>query len=236
MSRTALVVQNVDIEGPGLLAEWLGAAGWRLDVRRAFAGDPLPPDLEGHGGLVVLGGFMSVHDQADFPHLARAEDLIRLAVARGLPTLGVCLGAQLIAKAFGARVAPNRVKEIGVDRVTLTAAGAADPLFAGLGPEVPVFQWHGDTFDLPPGGVLLAESPACRHQAFRLGPNAYGLQFHLEVTEDMVAAWAQAYREELLAHDGRTPEALVAAFRAASPALDAAAAALARNLARVFAA
>lgn len=236
MSRTALVVQNVDIEGPGLLAGWLGEGGWSLDVRRPYAGEALPADLDGHAGLIVLGGPMSVHDQADFPHLARAEDLVRLAVARGLPTLGVCLGAQLIAKALGARVAPNRVKEIGVDRVRLTPAGAADPLFFGLGPEVPVFQWHGDTFDLPPGAVLLAESPACRHQAFRLGTRAYGLQFHLEVTEGMVASWADAYREELLAHDGRTPEDLAAAFRAASPALKGAAAVFARNLARAFAA
>ena len=103
--------------------------------------------------------------------------------------LGVCLGAQLIAKALGASVYRNPVKEIGWFEIEVTGEGAADPLFAGVGPRETVFQWHGETFDLPPGARWLASSTACCHQAFRIGSSAYALQFHLEVTPEMIADW-----------------------------------------------
>lgn len=232
--KRALVIRNVDIEGPGLLANWFTDAGWAPDLRRADCADPLPDHLDGHDGLIVLGGPMSVHDQAEYPHLARAEDLIRQAVATGIPTLGICLGAQLIAKAMGAEVRPNAVKEIGCYPVRLTDDAQRDPLFAGLGPEMTVFQWHGDTFTLPPGATLLAAAPLCHHQAFRIGANAYGLQFHMEVTADMVEAWAVAYQEELAAFNEMAPGDLCQAFAMAESEIRRTAAVVADNLVTLF--
>jgi GMP synthase (glutamine-hydrolysing) len=107
----------------------------------------------------------------------------------GMPVLGICLGSQLLAKAAGARVYPNAVKEIGWYSLELTADAADDPLFARCPPNPTVFQWHGDTFELPPGATHLAQSAACRHQAFRIGQAAWGLQFHLEVTAEMIETW-----------------------------------------------
>lgn len=232
--KRALVIRNVEIEGPGLLADWFIGAGWALDLRRTDRGDSLPDRLDDHDGLIVLGGPMSVHDQAEYPHLARAESLIREAVAVGVPTLGVCLGAQLVAKAMGAEVRPNAVKEIGCYPVRLTDDGQRDPLFVGLGPEVAVFQWHGDTFALPSGAALLATAPLCRHQAFRIGANAYGLQFHVEVTADMVESWAVAYREELATFNGMEPGDLRRAFAAAESELRRTAGVMAGNLVALF--
>jgi GMP synthase (glutamine-hydrolysing) len=107
----------------------------------------------------------------------------------GMPVLGICLGSQLLAKAAGARVYPNPVKEIGWYPLELTAGASEDRLFACCPPNPTVFQWHGDTFDLPPGATHLAQSAACRHQAFRVGQAAWGLQFHLEVTAEMIESW-----------------------------------------------
>ncbi len=234
--RRALVVQHVGIEGPGRLEGWLAEGGWVLEVRDVERGDGLPESLGGYDALVVLGGFMSVHDREQYPHLARTEDLLRQAVARDVPVLGLCLGGQLLASALGGRVTRNPVREIGPDRVTLTAAGRADPLFAGCPAELPVFQWHGETFaELPPGAVWLASSPACRHQAFRVGRRAYGLQFHFEVTEEMVADWARRYEGELRQARGLAPEGLVAEFRRQAAAIAAAGGRLARNLLALWA-
>jgi len=138
-------------------------------------------------GLILMGGPMSAND--DLPWVPHELAAIREAANRGIPVLGVCLGAQLIARALGARVYPNAEKEIGWSPLHFTEAAALDPLFHGFsGPET-VFQWHAETFDLPPAAEHLAFSSACRHQAFRVGANVYGLQFHLEVTPEMVADW-----------------------------------------------
>jgi GMP synthase (glutamine-hydrolysing) len=110
-------------------------------------------------------------------------------VAADLPVLGICLGSQLLAKALGSQVYANPVKEIGWYTVDLTTEAAGDALFRDAAKAETVFQWHGDTFDLPPGATLLATAPGCRHQAFRQGANAYGLQFHIEVTADIIADW-----------------------------------------------
>lgn len=234
--RRVLVVQHVGVEGPGRLGEWLAERGWELDVRDVEAGDRLPADLGDHHALLVLGGFMSVHDRDRYPHLVRTEELLRRAVAGDIPVLGICLGGQLLASALGGKVTRNPVREIGPDRVALTDAGRADPLFTGLPAEIPVFQWHGETFsDLPPGAAWLASSPACAHQAFRVGRRAYGVQFHFEVTEAMVAAWAEAYADELRAARGLTPEQLVDEFRATAPAVAAAGSRLAANLLALWA-
>jgi GMP synthase (glutamine-hydrolysing) len=148
-----------------------------------------PVELDLASGLVLMGGPMSVNDP--LPYISRELYLIDQAHRLGLPVLGVCLGAQLIAKAAGARVYRNEVKEIGWFPIQRRAEAAADPLFRHFDDTETVFQWHGETFDLPTGAVWLARSPACEHQAFRLGPKTYALQFHIEVTAAMVAEWCR---------------------------------------------
>lgn len=170
-------IQHVPFEGPAVLADLCAARGWTLAVTRSDLGQPLP-SLDDVDLLVVLGGPMGVYDAADFPFLDAEAALLRAAVARGLPTLGICLGAQLLAHALGARVYPGPAKEVGwwpVSRVTADGLGALFPaVFTPL-------HWHGDTFDLPAGATLLASTDVVPHQAFAVG-RAVGVQFHLEAT------------------------------------------------------
>ena len=159
-----------------------------------LASDPEqdPPVTEADG-LIFLGGPMFVDD--DLPYLRREEQFIVQAVARRKPVLGVCLGSQLVAHALGSRVYWNSISERGWAPVYWTEAGTRDPLFGGLPSPEMIFHWHGQTFDLPPGAEWLAYSGECRNQAFRIGDLVYGLQFHLEVSPDMIAAWCDEYRE-----------------------------------------
>jgi len=194
----ALVVQNAILEGPGLLADALTGAGWKLDVRLMEGGRiNLPADLGGFDALVVLGGPMGANDDHLHPYLPRVVDLIRDAVGRGAPALGICLGAQLMARALGAAVYPNPVPEVGWYPVALTTEGRNSPLFAGLPDELTVFQWHGDTFDLPQGAVHLAASEDCPHQAFSFRDRLWALQFHLEVTPEIIGSWIDAGQDAL---------------------------------------
>ena len=137
--------------------------------------------------LIFMGGPMSANDDRFYLH--REIEYIRDAAKHGQMVLGVCLGAQLIAKALGARVYPNAVKEIGWAPVSFTPAAGSDPLFVGLQRAEMIFHWHGETFDLPRGAERLASSDACVNQAFRAGNRIYGLQFHLEVTPAMITEW-----------------------------------------------
>ncbi|MCG8583667.1 MAG: gamma-glutamyl-gamma-aminobutyrate hydrolase family protein [Pirellulales bacterium] len=146
-------------------------------------------NLEQVAGLVVLGGPMNVDETDLFPFLEQEVEWIREALGRKIPILGLCLGSQLLAKALGARVYPNAVKEIGWYDVQIDAAASDDPLFADCSETETVFQWHGDTFNLPEGAVRLATSEQCENQAFRYGENAFGLQFHAEMTEELVELW-----------------------------------------------
>jgi GMP synthase (glutamine-hydrolysing) len=185
------ILRHVAHEPAGTLEDALAAAGLEFRYFDLFDGTPTAAQLEldRAPGLVVMGGPMNVDETERYPFLAAEVEFLRQAVQRRLPTLGICLGAQLLAKSLGARVFPNRVKEIGWYAVELTPAAATDPLFAGCPGSLGVFQWHGDTFDLPSGAIHLAASPPCRQQAFRAGPCAYGLQFHLEMTAAMIEDW-----------------------------------------------
>lgn len=182
-----LVFRHVPFEHLGLIAPALKRAGVAYEYVDAFAGQAETVASADAGGFIFMGGPMSANDNLDY---IRAElRLIERAVQDGKPVLGICLGAQLIAKALGAQVYRNRVKEIGWYPVWWTPAAADDPLLKDIqSPEV-VFHWHGETFDLPQGSAWLAHSERCDHQAFRFGDNTYGFQFHLEVTPEMIADW-----------------------------------------------
>lgn len=169
-------LQHVPFEGPGNIAAWAAERGHSFRTVRLFDGQNLPSPEE-FDLLVVMGGPMSVHDEAEHAWLAPEKRLVADCLRLGKFVLGVCLGSQLLAEVLGTSVYRNRVREIGWFPVHLKTD------FAGLPPQFDVMHWHGETYDLPPGCTLLASSEGCTVQAFR-HPSALGLQFHLEVTAD----------------------------------------------------
>jgi GMP synthase (glutamine-hydrolysing) len=184
--KRVVVFRYVPAEGLGIIADCLDAAGLSWAYVDLPGGTPAPP-LDSASALIFMGGPMSAND--GLPYIRREIQLIETGIVQDKPVLGICLGAQLIAKALGAKVYRNPVKEIGWYPVSWTDEAGRDLLFSGLTQAETVFHWHGETFDLPPGSVWLAESQACRNQAFRFGTNVHGLQFHLEVTPEMITEW-----------------------------------------------
>jgi GMP synthase (glutamine-hydrolysing) len=191
-----LVLQHIACEPPGAFEDVLRAAGADIHRVELDEGEPLP-SWQDYVAIVAMGGPMSVNDDADLPWLTAEKQAIAAAVRAGVPYWGSCLGVQLLAASLGARVYAGTQPEVGVLPVALTEDGRTDPVFSGLPAEFLTLQWHGDTFDLPNGAVRLASSPAYPNQAFRIGEAAYGVQFHVEVTEQMARDWAQvpAYAE-----------------------------------------
>jgi GMP synthase (glutamine-hydrolysing) len=192
--KRILALQHHELEHPGVYADTLGSAGAAVDVVRSFAGDACPPSLVPYDGLIVMGGPMSVGDDARHPWLRDERRLIEAAIATDTPTLGVCLGSQLIAAVAGARVAPGPVPEIGWYRITPTVDAGADPLFTDA-MSFAALEWHRDAFPLPSGAVALAASTHYPVQAFRLRQHVYGLLFHLEVDGALVDRWCDAFAD-----------------------------------------
>jgi GMP synthase-like glutamine amidotransferase len=182
-----LVFQHSVLDHPGIMRDFMRADGPSWDAID-WHEDPSRPTLDGYDALIVMGGPQQADEEEQHPWLATEKALIReAALRRHLPVLGICLGAQLLADATGGRVTRMAEPEIGLLDVALTEAGIEDPLFAGLPETVKTLQWHLHAIDeLPPNGRHLARSPRCEFQAFRVGRAAYGLQFHLEVTAEMV--------------------------------------------------
>ncbi|MGH7788739.1 MAG: glutamine amidotransferase-related protein [Candidatus Binatia bacterium] len=197
--RKILVCQHVAFEILGTLNPLFRRAGFRIRYVNFGRYPDAQPSLDGYHGLVLLGGPMSVYDTAAHPHLDTEVRLVDDALRRGMPVLGICLGAQLIAKALGAPVAANREKEIGWHDVMPTAAARQDPVLGGFAARERLFHWHGDTFAMPRGAVHLASSALCDNQAFRYGSNVYGFQFHLEVDAPLIERWLRVpvHRREL---------------------------------------
>ena len=188
------VFQHVPFEGLGALEPAFHKRGCEIAATRFFADDPLPAPAD-IDFLVALGGPMSVHDEAAFPWLAVEKEFIRRHVAAGKPFLGICLGAQLLASALGARVFSNRDKEIGW--FPIEGLPVRDPAAFRFPATAEVFHWHGETFDLPSGAVHLARNRACENQAFQIG-RAIGLQFHLETTPATARALVEHARAEMM--------------------------------------
>jgi len=188
-------LQHVPFEGLGSMELWLNKAGVVISRTRLFE-DDLLPDSSDLDFLIVLGGPMSVNDIDKYPWLVEEKRFIRNMILEGKPVLGICLGAQLIAHSMGGDVFPNRVKEIGWFPIR-----GVKPVEEGVFqfPEsVEVFHWHGETFSLPEGAVLLAQSEGCKNQAFQIGKKVLGLQFHLETTPRSARALVENCRDELV--------------------------------------
>jgi GMP synthase (glutamine-hydrolysing) len=191
------VLQHTACETLGTIADALQAEALAWQYVRVFEGKPVPGDLGDAGGLIVMGGPMGVYEQDRYPHLGAELRLIEAALKGGVPILGVCLGSQLLAAALGAQVRKGARQEIGWYPVRLSDAAAGDRVWKGAPHEFMALHWHGDVFDLPSGAISLASSDLTAHQAFRHGQSAYGLLFHLEMTEAMIAEMASAFGNEL---------------------------------------
>lgn len=199
-------LQHVPFEGPGSISPWLKSGDYQITATKFYESTVLPHpkqvDL-----LIIMGGPMSVNDEDRFPWLRIEKKFIRQTIASGKAVLGICLGAQLIASALGESVYPNRRKEIGW--FPIEGISQKNTSIFCFPPSVEVFHWHGDTFDLPDGAVLLARSEACENQAFQVGKAAIGLQFHLETTPESARAIVKNCREELLPSKFVQPEAMI---------------------------
>lgn len=172
--------QHVPFEGLGSIEPWLETAGYEITCTRFYESAVLP-DSEQVDLLIVMGGPMSVNDEVEYPWLVSEKKFIRDMIESGKPVLGICLGAQLIARAMGARIYKNPVKEIGW--FPIQGVESHDDSLFNFPPSADVFHWHGETFDLPPGATRIARSEACENQAFQIGSSVIGLQFHLETTQ-----------------------------------------------------
>ncbi|ACI57509.1 glutamine amidotransferase class-I [Rhizobium leguminosarum bv. trifolii WSM2304] len=183
------VVENMRNTGLGALATALDEAGAHIEWFRVWRDGILPPDISGHDALVVLGGEQSALDDETHPYLPELAQLSRRFGDAGKPVLGICLGSQILARAYGADNHLGTAREFGWHKIDVTAEGRGDPLLSALGGEFTIFEWHADTFSLPEGAVRLATSPVAENQAFRIGRAVYGTQFHFEADRAVVEQW-----------------------------------------------
>ncbi len=188
----------MDVEGPGLIRHWAGDRGLEMHTLHLDGGDPLP-ELAREDALVIMGGPMGVNDRCSIRWLDAEIEWLAAHLRNGGRAFGVCLGAQLIAAAMGARVRRNAFKEIGWWRVDFEPAAVAEGIFAGLPQSLTVLQWHGDTFDIPAGAQKAAGSEACANQAFSVGSRVVALQFHLEAEPGLLAEFVTDFDPELKA-------------------------------------
>lgn len=192
-------IQQIEHEGPGIFKKVLDEVGVPYRILKVFLDGECT--LPSYGdGVIMLGGPMNVDEELASPFLKKEKEFISNLLKEEVPLLGICLGAQLIAQVTGGKVFKAKEKEIGWYPVTLTEEGKKDPLFFGFPYSFEVFQWHEDTFEIPPNGEKLVTSHGCSNQVFKIGKRAYGIQFHLETDYMMINDWLNVNKEELLLH------------------------------------
>lgn len=214
-----LVFQHDPQEDLGIFAHVLGRHQLSLRYIRFFQDEMPPEDWEDVRALVILGGPMGAQEENQYPFLKWEKTIVRTALKQGIPILGICLGAQLIAAATGGEVYQGNFKEIGWYPISITIEGQMDSLLGYLPEKPTVFQWHGDGFDLPKGAQRLASSVYYDNQAFRIGRNVYGLQFHLEATPTMIERWMDHHWKELAQIPYISPDKIRADTRSYSETL-----------------
>lgn len=195
--RNVLVLQHAYCETLGTILNILKSNKVSVNIVRTFNGEPIPEKINNHHALIILGGPMGVYDYSYYPFLLKEILLIKQALQKEKPILGICLGSQLLAKALGAEVLKGKKKEIGWHFVKLTKFAMKDKLLSGIKPYFMAFHWHGDFFKLPKDAIPLASSKITKYQAFRYGSNAYGFLFHMEVTEKIIECMINTFKTEL---------------------------------------
>ena len=194
---SVLIIKNIITEGPGTIEDFLRKEDFSFKVVELSSGE-VPPSLEDFNSLVIMGGPMGVYEIGQYPHLRIESRIIREAINRDMKVIGICLGAQMIAYCLGSDVYKGPKEEIGWQHIELTGDGIKDlfmrklaihPSVGDFWRKFKVFHWHGDTFEIPIGAVLLASSELYKNQAFRYKNNVYGFQFHIEVTKKMIKEW-----------------------------------------------
>ena len=188
-----LIIKHIAIEGPGTIEDYLLGKGYKLRTIDLHKGEPLPKNFIDIEAIISLGGPMNVYEENKSPFLKAETDFLSRAIKEEVPTLGICLVSQLIAKASGAKVVKSPVKEVGWFKVNLEKSANNDPLFKDLGQTIDVYHWHEDMWELPKGAVLLGSGEGCPNQAFKVGRCAYGVQFHVEITGKIIDDWCKAY-------------------------------------------
>jgi GMP synthase-like glutamine amidotransferase len=192
-----IVIKHVIQEGPGFIADFLKEKRVSIKTIELEKGQALPQNFSNIKAVISMGGPMNVYEEEKYPFLKEEDTFLGDVIKNNIPFLGICLGAQLLAKSCGAEIKKNTCREIGWFKVKLTQIGISDPLFEGMDEEFEVFQWHEDQFQIPKNGILLATSHFCPHQVLKVGKCAYGFQFHIEVTPQMVESWVEDERDAL---------------------------------------
>jgi GMP synthase (glutamine-hydrolysing) len=223
-----LVIENFIGTPPGVVGEALREAGAEIDLRQAHLGEPIPEGHAGYDGIVILGGGQSAVDDADHPYLPALAGLTRQFGEADKAVLGICLGAQLVARGHGARNILGRPVEFGWQEVRPSEAGRHDPLIGALGDGCPIFHWHTDTFTMPSGAVHLASSEATDIQAFRVGRAVYGIQFHFEADRKLVEIWSRDFASLIAEYEPDWPAQHPRKSAIFGPKADAAGRAIAR--------
>ncbi len=227
-----LVVQNYHGTGLGQLATAMDEAGAKVELLKVNEGEPLPEDVSDYDGLIVLGGGQNALADDTSPWLPSLCAMMRNFAETDRSVLGICLGSQLLARAYNAENIIGGATEFGWKKVELTPEGQADPLFEGVDPAFPIFQWHDDTFILPRGAERLAGNLDVHNQAFRIGRAAYGVQFHFEADRTMVEQWSEEFADWIAERQTDWPERHLVEADTHGPAADAAGLAIARNWVR----